>query len=128
MPLLLAFSLVSCTRKPIPLPPPPKPVQLTTTTTDNTQAQTHILKGWYHAHRQEWTQARQSFQLAIQENPGNPWTYIQIGHAEYQYGHATLAREAWRKAKEMLLPTELTLHAQLNTWIEREEVLLPINR
>lgn len=119
MPLVFALGIIAgCARKPIPLPPPPKPVQLTATTTNYSQAQTHVLKGWYHAHREEWERSRESFLLAIHEDPDHPWAYIQLGHAENQYGHTERARNAWREAKQRLLPEEIELHAQLNQLLE----------
>ena len=112
---------IACAREPIPLPPPPKPVQLTTITTDYTQSRTHILKGWYHAHRKEWTLSRQSFLLAIEADPESPWAYIEHGNAEFEYGYVEEARIAWRKAKERLLPTQVDLHTLLNNKIELAE-------
>ena len=112
---------ISCAREPIPLPPPPKPIQLTTITTDYTQSRTHILKGWYHAHRKELEQSRQSFFLAVEADPENPWVYIQHGDAEFEYGHVEEARIAWRKAKKRILPTQVDLHILLNNQIELAE-------
>ena len=109
---------MSCAREPIPLPPPPKPVQLTSTTTDYTQSRTHILKGWYHAHRNEWDQSRASFLRAAQAKPESPWVHIEHGNAEFEYGHFEEARAAWRRAKERALPTQVELHALLNSKIE----------
>tara|TARA_B100000683_G_C12355040_1_gene500614 strand:- start:101 stop:463 length:363 start_codon:yes stop_codon:yes gene_type:complete len=111
----------SCAKEPIPLPPPPKPVQLTTTTNDYTQSRTYILKGWYHAHRNEWPLSRQSFLRAIESDPENPWTYIEHGNAEFEYGHIEEARAAWRSAKEIILPTQVELHTLLNNKIELAE-------
>ncbi len=112
---------ISCAREPIPLPPPPKPVQLTTTTSDHTQSRTHILKGWYHAHKNEWNQSRQSFLSAIMVDPESPWAYIELGNAEFEYGHIEEARAAWRSAKERVLPTQIELRTLLNNKIELAE-------
>jgi len=108
----------SCVHEPIPLPPPPKPVQLTSTKTDYRLSRTHILKGWFHAHRNEWEQSRASFLLAIEANPESPWAYIEHGNAEYEYGYIEEARAAWRNAKSNVLPTQVELHVLLNNKIE----------
>ena len=118
---MIILLLMGCARKPIPLPPPPKPVQLTTTTTDYTKSRTHILKGWYHAHRNEWELSRQSFLLAIEADAQSPWAYIELGNAEFTYGHMDEARTAWRHARDLVLPTQVELRTLLSNKIERAE-------
>ena len=112
---------MGCAQKPIPLPPPPKPILITKETTDHTQARTHILKGWYHAHRNEWERSRTSFLLAIEVDPEDPWAYIEHGNAEFEYGHIEEARKAWRSAKARVLPTQVELRALINSKIELAE-------
>ena len=113
---------IGCSHEPIPLPPPPKPIQLTTTATNYIESRTHILKGWYHAHRKEWSQSRQSFYLAAQAEPMNPWVYLECGNAEFQYGHLLEARTAWRKAKETTLDSQVDLRAHINQKLEQAEM------